>query len=125
MAEVLAITGLVLILFFIFFIRPTRAEERRRRTDLNELSIGDEVLTRGGLIAIVTAVETPAGSPMLLHLRIAEGVVVRARTDAIALRLRTHDQIDAAEAAARAAPASTAGGESATARPEHPPRADG
>ena len=122
MAEVLAITGMVIILFFIFFIRPARAEERRRRKDLNELSIGDEVLTRGGLIAIVTAVETPAGSPMLLHLRVAEGVVVRARTEAIALRLRSHDQVDAAEAAAHTA--TSAAGERADLRPDRSPPAD-
>ena len=56
MAEVLLITALVLALFFIFFIRPARAVQNRRRRDLNELRIGDEVLTTGGIIAIVVAV---------------------------------------------------------------------
>lgn len=87
MADVLIITGLVVLLFYLFFIRPTRAEQSRRRRDLNDLRIGDEVLTRGGLIARVTAVETPPNGPMLLLLELAEGVIVKARTEAIAERL--------------------------------------
>ena len=91
MAEVLVIAGLVLLLFFIFFVRPVRAEQGRRRKDLNALRIGDQVLTRGGLIATVVTVETPADGPMLLHLEVADGVVVKARTEAIAERLRAVD----------------------------------
>ena len=88
MLEVLLITGLVVALFFIFFIRPARAEQARRRHDLNALRIGDDVLTVGGLIATVVAVETPEEGPMILHLQVAEGVVVKARTDAIAERIQ-------------------------------------
>ena len=46
MTEVILITLLVVALFYIFFIRPTRTEERRRQRDLNELQVGDTVLTR-------------------------------------------------------------------------------
>ena len=94
MAEVLLITALVLALFFIFFIRPARAVQTRRRRDLNELRIGDEVLTSGGIIAIVVAVETPPKGPMILHLEIDDGVVVRARTSAIEERLRTAEEVE-------------------------------
>ena len=87
MASVLVITGLVLILFFIMFIRPTRAEQRRRRHDLNALRIGDEVLTSGGLIAVVLDVRTPPDGHMVIDLELARNVVVRARTEAIAERL--------------------------------------
>ena len=80
MAEVLLITALVLALFFIFFVRPARQVQGRRRRDLNELRIGDEVLTTGGIIAIVVAVETPPTGPMLLQLEIDDGVIVHART---------------------------------------------
>ena len=58
MTEVILITLLVVALFYLFFIRPTRSEERRRQRDLNELRVGDTVLTRGGLIAEVEGVET-------------------------------------------------------------------
>lgn len=87
MAEVLLITILVVLLFFIFFIRPARTEQQRRRRDLNELRVGDEVLTTGGLLATVEGVETPGDGPMILRLRLAEGIVVRAHTSAIAERL--------------------------------------
>ncbi|MEE9278167.1 MAG: preprotein translocase subunit YajC [Dehalococcoidia bacterium] len=91
MFEVLGSAGLVLLLFYFLFIRPTRSEQRRRRNDLNALRVGDEVLTTGGLIATVTDVETPANGPMILHLKIADGVVVKAQTAAIAERLRAGD----------------------------------
>ena len=87
MASVLVITGLVLILFFIMFIRPARAEQRRRRHDLNALRVGDEVLTSGGLIAVVLDVRTPPDGHMVIDLELARNVVVRARTEAIAERL--------------------------------------
>lgn len=87
MTEVILITVLVVALFFLFFIRPTRAEERRRQTDLQELQVGDTVLTRGGLIAEIDGVETPEDGPMVIMLRLADGVVVRARTGAIAERI--------------------------------------
>jgi preprotein translocase subunit YajC len=82
-AEVLLITFLVVGLFYFLFIRPTRREESRRKRDLNALRIGDEVLTRGGLIATVMTVDTPEDGPMVLGLRLAHGVVVKARTEAI------------------------------------------
>jgi preprotein translocase subunit YajC len=93
-AEVLLITALVVGLFFFLFIRPTRREQSQRRRDLNALRIGDEVLTTGGLIGIVTAVETQPDGPMILSLELADGVVVRARTEAIAQILRPVDVIE-------------------------------
>lgn len=94
MAEVLLITALVVGLFFFLFIRPTRREQALRRRDLNALRIGDEVLTSGGLIGTVTAVETQPDGPMILALELADGVVVRARTEAIAQILRPVDEIE-------------------------------
>jgi len=85
--EVILITVLVVAAFYLFFIRPTRSEERRRQQDLTELSFGDTVLTRGGLIAEVVDVETPEGGPQIILLKLADGVVVRARTAAIAERI--------------------------------------
>ena len=92
MAEVLLITVLVLALFFIFFVRPARQVQSRRRRDLNDLRIGDEVLTTGGLIATVVAVETSPAGPMLLYLELGEGVIVKARTSAIEERLQGADE---------------------------------
>lgn len=94
MTEVILITVLVVAAFYLFFIRPTRTEERRRQRDLNDLRVGDTVLTRGGLIAEVAGVETPEDGPMIVLLRLAEGVEVRARTAAIAERLSTPEDDD-------------------------------
>ncbi len=87
MTEVVLITLLVVALFYLFFIRPARSEERRRQRDLNELQIGDIVLTRGGLIAEVEGVETPEDGPMVVLLRLNDDVVVRARTGAVEERI--------------------------------------
>ncbi len=92
MAEVLLITALVVGLFYFLFIRPTRREQSRRTRDLNALRIGDEVLTRGGLIATVISVETPEDGPMILSLELADGVVVRARTEAVEERLTSAEE---------------------------------
>lgn len=100
MTEVILITVLVVAAFYLFFIRPTRSEERRRQRDLNDLRVGDTVLTRGGLIAEVAGVETPEDGPMIVLLRLAEGVVVRARTAAIAERLSTPEDDEYADEAA-------------------------
>lgn len=94
MAEVILITLLVVALFFIFFIRPARSEERRRQRDLNELQIGDTVLTRGGLIAEIEGVETPEEGPMIVLLRLSDTVVVRARTGAVAERIASAESLD-------------------------------
>ena len=94
MTEVLLITALVVAAFYLFFIRPTRSEERRRQRDLNDLRVGDTVLTRGGLIAEVAGVETPEDAPMIVVLRLAEGVEVRARTSAVAERLSMGEDED-------------------------------
>ena len=90
--DAILITVLVVAAFYLFFIRPTRSEERRRQRDLNDLRVGDTVLTRGGLIAEVSGVETPENEPMVVLLRLAEGVEVRARTAAIAERLATPEE---------------------------------
>lgn len=100
MTEVILITVLVVAAFYLFFIRPTRSEERRRQRDLNDLRVGDTVLTRGGLIAEVAGVETPEDGPMIVLLQLAEGVVVRARTAAIAERLSTPEDDEYADEAA-------------------------
>lgn len=83
MTETILITLLVVALFYVFFIRPARSEQRQRQHHLNELRIGDQVLTRGGLIAEVSGVETPDDGPMVILLTLADGIEVRARTTAI------------------------------------------
>ncbi len=96
MAEVILITVLVVLLFFIFFVRPARSEQRRRRRDLNALRVGDEILTTGGFIATVDAVETPPDGPMILYLRLGDEFVVRARSSAVAELIRAVDATDRA-----------------------------
>ena len=78
----------VLAAFYLMFLRPIQKDQEKHRQQIRDLRPGDEVLTTGGLLAMVEGVETPSDGPMVLHLRLAEGVVVRAHTSAIAERLR-------------------------------------
>jgi preprotein translocase subunit YajC len=55
--------------------------------------IGDEVVTTGGLIGEVKDIVQPADGPTVIILEIADGVQVRAVTDAIARRLTTLEDV--------------------------------
>lgn len=87
----------VMVAFYLIFIWPAQREQRRLRKEIQELQVGDEVLTAGGFIARVKDIRTPEEGPVELVLELADGVEVRALTSAIARRLKRAEE--AAEAA--------------------------
>jgi preprotein translocase subunit YajC len=78
----------VMVAFYLIFIWPAQREQRRLRKEMQELEVGDEVLTAGGFIARVKDIRTPEDGPVELVLELASGVEVRALTSAIARRLK-------------------------------------
>ena len=77
------ISGLIVIaLFYFFLILPQQIANRRRRKSLTKLSIGDEIVTIGGLIGRITELDADRVS-----LEIAPGITVRALRSAISHRL--------------------------------------
>lgn len=83
----LAYPAVIALLFYFAFLRPVQQERARQRQELADLQVGDEVLTQGGLIAVVKDVrvpEEPGPTEVILDLG---GIDVRAHASAIARRL--------------------------------------
>jgi preprotein translocase YajC subunit len=83
----IAYPAAIALLFYFAFLRPVQQERARQRRELADLQIGDEVLTQGGLIAVVKEIRVPEErGPTELILDLG-GLEVRAYASAIAQRL--------------------------------------
>ncbi len=88
MEIMLIILGLFLAFYFLL-VRPVLQQQRRQRSEMADLRVGDEVLTTGGLLAVVSEIDTPEEGPVRLTLELAPGVRVRAIPQAILQRVPT------------------------------------
>ena len=83
----IAYPAAIALLFYFAFLRPVQQDRARQRRELNDLEVGDEILTQGGLIAVVKEIRVPKQrGPTELILDLG-GVEVRAYASAIAQRL--------------------------------------
>lgn len=78
--------------FYFILLRPVMKSQKEQRAAVRALQIGDEVVTTGGLIGEVKDIIQPADGPTEIILEIAEGVRVRAVTEAISRRLTTLEE---------------------------------
>ncbi len=111
--EALIFIGVMVLLFWVLLIAPQRRRQRSQRQMLQDVSVGDEVLTAGGVYATVQAVREDD-----LTVEIAAGTSVRLDKRAVALVL-TEDRdeevdVDAAELETPADEAKTAADEEPT-----------
>ena len=85
----------LLAVVWLFMIRPRQRQMRAQQQQLASLQVGDEILTAGGVYGHVTAIEDDE-----VHLEIAQGVVVRIATRAVAAVLteRHEPELEPAEA---------------------------
>lgn len=97
MWSVIFYTVLAVVAFYFILLQPVLKNQKQRRQAVQQLLIGDEVVTTGGIIAEVKDVVTPADGPTELILEIAPGVRVRAMTDSIDRRLTTLEPVPKAE----------------------------
>ena len=81
--EFLLVLVAVVVAFYVILLRPVIQQQRQRRRDISSLDVGDEVLTTGGLYAIVREIRTADAGPMALLLDLSPGVTVRATPDAV------------------------------------------
>ena len=81
--DVLLMLVAVLTAFYFILMRPVIVQQRRRRSDISQLSVGDEVLTTGGFYATVKEIQTTDEGPMQIFLEAAPGVTLRATPAAI------------------------------------------
>jgi preprotein translocase YajC subunit len=77
----------IALLFYFAFLRPVQQERARQRRELANLEVGDEVLTQGGLIAVVKEIRVPeerGPTEVILNLG---GLEVRAHASAVSQKL--------------------------------------
>jgi preprotein translocase subunit YajC len=103
--ELVIVPVAIALAFYFILLRPVIQQQKRRRSELTSLSVGDEVLTTGGFYAIVDEIETTESGRVDLWLELAPDVIVRASTDSIqVVTLRASDlPADEAEADEQAA----------------------
>lgn len=82
----------VVVAFYLILLRPVLNQQRRRRSDLSRLAIGDEVLTQGGFYAIVRDISTRDEGPQEILLEVASDVHLRATADAIQIVTNPADE---------------------------------
>ena len=83
----IAYPAAIALLFYFAFLRPVQQDRARQRRELNDLEVGDEILTQAGFIAVVKEIRVPEQrGPTELILDLG-GVQVRAYASAIAHRL--------------------------------------
>ena len=83
--EILMTAGLILAIYW-FFIRP-RIEKGGRKKDMENLKIGDEVLTTSGFLGSVKDIYIPDQGPVQVVIDFGNGFVVSALSSAIAQRV--------------------------------------
>ncbi len=75
----LIILALLFAVLWFTLIRPQRARAREQQELIASLEPGDEIVTAGGLYGVITAVDGE-----VLHVEIADGLVVRTARNAVA-----------------------------------------
>ena len=73
MASLIVIVAMFALLWLLL-IRPQRAKQQQQQHMLQSVDVGDEILTSGGIIAVVRGVDDEANE---LHVEIAPGIEVR------------------------------------------------
>ncbi|MCX7641433.1 MAG: preprotein translocase subunit YajC [Elusimicrobiales bacterium] len=74
---------LMIVIFYFLLIRPQQKQMKERQKMLNELKIGDKVLTVGGIIGIITSVTDNE-----IELEISKNVKVKAVKSAVSNLLK-------------------------------------
>jgi preprotein translocase subunit YajC len=73
--------------FYLIVLRPAQQEQRRQRKDIENLQVGDEVLTTSGFLGTVKEVHIPESGPVQIVIDFGNGVVMNALATAIAQRV--------------------------------------
>ncbi len=89
----IAYPAAIAVLFYLAFLRPVQQQQKRQRQELASLQVGDEVLTQGGLIAVIKDIRVPeekGPTELVLELGGPHGssLQVRALASAVIQRLQ-------------------------------------
>lgn len=87
-AEIGAIAVLgVILAFYLIVLRPQQQEQKRQRKDIQDLQVGDEILTTSGFLGTVKEVHIPEAGPVQIVLDFGNGFQVNALASAIQQRV--------------------------------------
>ncbi len=95
LASILIFLPLIGVVIYMM-VGPQRKQRQKQADLLRKLDVGDEVLTTGGIIGIITYVEDD-----LFHLEVDNDVVIRIAKSAVARSLNEPDAADKAPARGR------------------------
>ncbi len=74
----LIMMGVVFLIMWFFMVRPQMKRAKEHRTLVDSLAVGDEVLTNGGILGRIAAIDDS-----FVSLEVARGVEVRLQKQAI------------------------------------------
>ena len=77
----------VIVAFYLIVLRPQQQEQARQKRDIQNLQVGDEVLTTSGFLGTVKEVTIPESGPVQIVIDFGNGVVMNALASAIAQRV--------------------------------------
>jgi len=77
----------VIAAFYLIVLRPQQQEQKKQHKDIQNLQVGDEVLTTSGFLGTVREVYIPETGPVQIVIDFGNGVVMNALATAIAQRV--------------------------------------
>lgn len=78
----------IIFAFYLIVLRPQQQEQKRQHKDIQNLQVGDEVLTTGGLLGTVREVYIPPETgPVQIVIDFGNGILIHAVASAIAQRV--------------------------------------
>ena len=83
--------GLMGVLFYFLLIRPQQRRARAQRDLISSVEVGDEIMTAGGILGTVTAMDE---DDELLTVEIAPGTRIRVVKRAVSQRFVEEDEAD-------------------------------
>lgn len=83
--SIIVVWGVFLAIFYFMLIIPQRREARRRQEMLDSLKVGDKIVTKGGLIGQIVAINKQKKT---IQVSFAKGIVFEMLLDGVAYPLK-------------------------------------
>ena len=91
----------IIFAFYLIVLRPQQQEQKRQQKDIQNLQVGDEVLTTGGLLGTVREVYIPETGPVQIILDFGNGILIHAVASAIAQRVASGQTVHSRESSVK------------------------
>jgi len=83
--SIIVVWGVFLAIFYFMLIIPQRREAKRRQEMLDSLKVGDKIVTKGGLIGQIVAINKQKKT---IQVSFAKGIVFEMLLDGVAYPLK-------------------------------------